>query len=112
LRTKGGSPAIGKAGKDRPSNNGLFSRGEREKFLLHGGRWNRLQFPIQIEYGGVLAAAGKAAASRGQVDGKLTGVARMRSAFRRPRFSVRVLGEGGAAVGPVQRRGGVAPAAE
>lgn len=54
------------------------SRGEREKFLLHGGRWNRLQFPIQIEYGGVLAAAGKTAASRGQVDGKLTGVARMR----------------------------------
>jgi hypothetical protein len=37
-----------------------------------------LQLPIQIEYDGVLAAAGKSAASRGQVDGKLTGVARLR----------------------------------
>lgn len=54
------------------------SRGQREKFLLHGGRWNSLQFPIQIEYAGVLAAAGTAATSRGQVDGKLTGVARLR----------------------------------
>lgn len=54
------------------------SRGEREKFLLHGGRWNRSPFPIQIEYGGVLAAAGKAAVSGGQVDGTLTGVARLR----------------------------------
>lgn len=54
------------------------SRGAREKFLLHGGRWNRLQFPIQVEYGGVLAAAGTAAVSRGHVDGKLTGIARLR----------------------------------
>ena len=54
------------------------SRGRREKFLLHGGRWNRLQFPIELEYGGVLAAAGKAATSRGQVDGKFTGIARLR----------------------------------
>jgi hypothetical protein len=54
------------------------SRGQKEKFLLHGGRWNRLEFPIEIEYRGLLAAAGKAAVSGGRVEGKLTGLARLR----------------------------------
>lgn len=54
------------------------SRGQKEKFLLHGGRWNRLEFPIEIEYRGLLAAAGKTAVSGGRVEGKLTGLARLR----------------------------------
>jgi hypothetical protein len=54
------------------------SRGQKEKFLLHAGRWNRLEFPIEIEYRGLLAAAGKAAVSGGRVEGKLTGLARLR----------------------------------
>jgi hypothetical protein len=55
-----------------------LSRGQKEKSLLRAGRWNRLQFPIDVEYRGLLTAAGKAAASRGLVEGKLAGAARLR----------------------------------
>lgn len=47
--------------------------GETRGMLLHGARESRLDFPIDIEHGQLLAAAGSALASGGGIGGKLQG---------------------------------------
>lgn len=54
--------------------------GGREKFILHAGRENRLEIPVTVDNGELLAAAGKTVVSRGKVEGHLVGVARLRVA--------------------------------
>lgn len=52
--------------------------GAKERFLVHGGRPNRIQVPISVNNGAAIAAAGSTLARGGKIDGKLTGLARLR----------------------------------
>ncbi len=52
--------------------------GGREKFILHAARENRLQIPITMDNGALVAAAGKTVLSGGKVKGLLSGHARIR----------------------------------
>jgi LEA14-like dessication related protein len=52
--------------------------GETRGFLLHAGKDNVLDFPIDIEHAQLLAAAGSALASGGEVEGRLRGELRVR----------------------------------
>jgi LEA14-like dessication related protein len=52
--------------------------GEARGLLLHPGKDNTLDFPIEIEHGELLAAAGSALASGGEIDGHLRGELRVR----------------------------------
>ena len=54
-----------------------LAKGRREKFLLHGGRANRLMLPVELSNGGVLSGLWKAATG-GRVEGVLTGIAKLR----------------------------------
>ncbi len=59
-------------------NGRAVASGVREKFLVYGGRTNRIQIPIAVNNGAALAAAGSTLMKGGKVDGKLTGLARLR----------------------------------
>ncbi len=52
--------------------------GETRGLLLHAGKDNVLDFPIDIEHGQLLAAAGSALATGGEVEGRLRGELRVR----------------------------------
>lgn len=52
--------------------------GEKEKFIVYGGRANRIRIPVSVNNGAVLSAAGSALVKGGKVDGKMTGLARLR----------------------------------
>ncbi len=60
------------------TNGRIVATGVKEKFLVYGGRANKVQFPIVVNNGAALAAAGSTLAKGGKVDGKLTGLARLR----------------------------------
>jgi LEA14-like dessication related protein len=47
--------------------------GRTQGLLLRAGQDNSLDFPIEIEHGQMLAAAGSALASGGEIDGQLRG---------------------------------------
>jgi LEA14-like dessication related protein len=47
--------------------------GQTQGLVLHPRQENPLDFPIEIEHGPMLAAAGSALASGGQIDGRLRG---------------------------------------
>ena len=53
------------------------AKGRKEKFLLHAKRENHLEFPVDLDHAGLLAAAGKAALGKG-VAGVLSGVGKLR----------------------------------
>ncbi len=53
------------------------AKGRKEKFILHAGRGNRVDLPIELDHAGLLAAAGKAALGKG-VAGVLSGVGKLR----------------------------------
>ena len=50
----------------------------KEKFIVFGGRANRIRISVAVDNGAALAAAGSTLTSGGNVDGKLTGLARLR----------------------------------
>jgi hypothetical protein len=52
------------------------ARGRKEKFLLRANRENRLELPIELDYAGLLAAAGTAALGDG-VAGVLSGTGKL-----------------------------------
>jgi LEA14-like dessication related protein len=52
--------------------------GETRGLLLHAGKDNTLDFPIEIDHGQLLSAAGSAIASGGEIDGRLRGQLRVR----------------------------------
>lgn len=54
--------------------------GVKSKFIIHGGRANRVEVPIEVRNGAAIAAAGSTLVKGGKVDGKLTGLARLRLA--------------------------------
>ena len=47
--------------------------GEAPGLILHPAQDNTLEFPIEVAHGDLLAAAGSALASGGEVDGRLAG---------------------------------------
>lgn len=53
------------------------AKGRKEKFLLHAKRANHLEFPIELDHAGLLAAAGRAAFGNG-VKGVLSGIGKLR----------------------------------
>jgi hypothetical protein len=55
----------------------VVASGRRERFLLHTRQRNTLRCPVNLDHAALLLAAGQAAWS-GEVEGMLTGVARMR----------------------------------
>lgn len=55
----------------------IVANGRRQNFLLPAGRRSTLQFPVNLDHSGLLAAVGKAAWS-GSIDGVLTGIAKLR----------------------------------
>ncbi|MGH9368419.1 MAG: LEA type 2 family protein [Thermoanaerobaculia bacterium] len=55
------------------ANGRAVGSGETRGLLLHPGRENTLGFPIEVEHGPLLSAAGSALASGGQIDGRLLG---------------------------------------
>lgn len=60
------------------ANGRTIASGVKEKFIVHGGRVNRIEVPIAVSNGAALAAAGSTVFRGGKVDGKLTGLARLR----------------------------------
>jgi Late embryogenesis abundant protein len=54
-----------------------LAKGRRDKFLLHAGQANRLLLPVELSNGGVLSGLWKAATG-GHVEGRLTGIAKLR----------------------------------
>lgn len=60
------------------ANGRTVASGVKEKFIVHGGRANRVEVPISVGNGAALAAAGSTLFKGGKVDGKLTGLARLR----------------------------------
>jgi hypothetical protein len=52
------------------------ARGRKEKFLLRANRENRLELPVELDYAGLLAAAGTAALGDG-VAGVLSGTGKL-----------------------------------
>ena len=55
------------------ANDAEVGSGRTQGLLLHAGQDNVLDFPIEIEHGPMLAAAGSALSSGGQIDGRLRG---------------------------------------
>ncbi|MHB1047002.1 MAG: LEA type 2 family protein [Thermoanaerobaculia bacterium] len=60
------------------ANGRKVASGVKEKFIVHGGRANRIEVPVTVQNGAAIAAAGKTLVKGGKVDGKLTGRARLR----------------------------------
>ncbi len=60
------------------ANGRAVASGGKEKFLVYGGRANKIQIPIAVNNGAAVAAAGSTLMKGGKVDGKLTGHARLR----------------------------------
>ena len=60
------------------ANGRKVASGVKEKFIVHGGRTNRIEVPVTVQNGAAIAAAGKTLVKGGKVDGKLTGHARLR----------------------------------
>lgn len=63
---------------DVETNGKHVASGLKEKFLVYGGRTNKIQLPIVVNNGAALAAAGSTLMKGGKVDGRLTGLARLR----------------------------------
>ena len=60
------------------ANGRQVASGVKEKFIVYGGRSNRIEVPIAVSNGAAIAAAGSTLVKGGKVDGKLTGLARLR----------------------------------
>lgn len=54
------------------------AKGRREKVLLHGGRSSRVDVPVTLENGEILAAAGRTTANNGKLVGRLKGIGRVK----------------------------------
>jgi hypothetical protein len=60
------------------TNGEAVASGVKEKFLVYGGRSNKIQIPVVVNNGAAIAAAGSTLMKGGKVEGKLTGLARLR----------------------------------
>jgi LEA14-like dessication related protein len=60
------------------ANGRAVGSGETRGLLLHPGRENTLDLPVEVEHGALIAAAGSALASGGEIDGRLQGQIQVR----------------------------------
>jgi hypothetical protein len=56
----------------------VVASGLKQNFLIFGGRPNRITFPVTVDNRAMLSAAGSSLAKGAKVEGRLTGVARIR----------------------------------
>ncbi len=60
------------------ANGSAVGSGQTGALVLHPGRENSLDLPVELEHGALIAAAGNALASGGEIDGRLQGQLQVR----------------------------------
>lgn len=61
-------------------NGSVVASGTRHAFVVAAGRATQVELPVTVNHGALLSAAGSTLLKRGKVEGRLTGVARLRLA--------------------------------